>query len=443
MASERLQLQMLARAFLTEELTPEAILERVGKLFGVPCPWLRAPARRFLKAAEGRTLPRERDVVYFLERDPGFWRAWLKHRRRVSFVHWLMEPQPMRPVPAAASWNVPAIESVGELAKWLGVSLSELQWFADLKGFDYRREPSPMSQYSYRVLTKKSGTVRLIEAPKSRLKKIQQQILTQILDRIPPHEAAHGFVRGRSIKTFVAPHVGRRVVLKMDLSNFFPTFRATRIQTLFRTLGYPEPVADLLGGICTSVVPLHVWKNKPVDVSATYWREVRDVYGRPHLPQGAPTSPALANACCYRLDCRLAGLAIAAGANYTRYADDLAFSGDAEFERRVERFAAHVGAILLDEGFAVNFRKTRVLRQGVRQRLAGLVANERVNVQRREFDRLKAILTNCVRHGAETQNREGHPNFRMHLEGRVAFVESVNPEKGKRLRAILERIGSK
>ena len=440
MASERLRLQMLARAVLTGELTPEAIVDRVSELFGGPCRWFRAPARRLVNGFAGRTMPREREVLDFLLRDVGFWRAWLKHRNKLSVAKWLMEPQALRLVPAAAKWNLPEIESVGGLAEWLGVSVGELEWLADLKGFDYRREPSPMSQYSYLVLTKKSGTVRLIEAPKSRLKKIQQQILTQILDRISPHDAAHGFVRGLSIKSFVSPHAGRRVVLKMDLSNFFPTFRAARIQTLFRTLGYPEPVADLLGGICTNAVPLYIWNTRPIDVSAGYWREVRDVYARPHLPQGAPTSPALANACCYRLDCRLAGLARSAGGNYTRYADDLAFSGDEEFERGIERFAAHVGAILLEEGFAVNFRKTRIMGQGARQRLAGLVANKFVNIPRTDFDRLKAILANCVRHGPESQNREGHPQFRLHLEGRIGFVESVNPHKGKRLRKILDQI---
>ena len=80
------------------------------------------------------------------------------------------------------------------------------------------------------------------------------------------------------------------------------------------------------------------------------------------------------------------------------------------------------------------------MRRGVRQRLAGVVANERLNVMRADFDRLKATLTNCVRHGPESQNRDAHPSYRAHLEGRVGFVESINPAKGKRLRAILERI---
>jgi RNA-directed DNA polymerase len=125
---------------------------------------------------------------------------------------------------------------------------------------------------------------------------------------------------------------------------------------------------------------------------------------------------------------------------FAHTADDLAFSGDGRFERSVERFAAHAAAIALEEGFAVHYRKTRIMRQGVRQHLAGVVINERVNVPRVDFDRLKAILTNCVRHDPESQNRERHPAFRLHLEGRVAYVEMINPQKGARLRKILEKI---
>jgi RNA-directed DNA polymerase len=152
------------------------------------------------------------------------------------------------------------------------------------------------------------------------------------------------------------------------------------------------------------------------------------------------TSPALANLCTYRLDCRLSGLAQAAGAEYTRYADDLAFSGGEAFDRCVERFSIHAAAILLEEGFNVNHHKTRIMRQGERQHLAGLVTNQRINVRRSEFDRLKAALTNCVRSGPESQNRDAHPSFRSHLEGSVAFVEMINPARGKRLRVIFDRI---
>jgi len=290
------------------------------------------------------------------------------------------------------------------------------------------------------VLAKEGGSIRLIEAPKTRLKDMQRKILAGILELIPLHDAAHGFRKGRSIKTFAAPHVGWRIVLRMDLQDFFPSLRGGRVQAFFRTAGYPEPVADLLGGICTNAVPRSVWNSLGSGQNVERMAEARALYAWPHLPQGAPPSPALANLCAYRVDCRLSGLAAAVGARYTRYADDLAFSGDGSFERCVERFATRVSAILLEEGFTVHHRKTRIMRQGVRQYLAGVVTNKRINIVRADFDRLKATLTNCVRHGAESQNHEAHPSFRLHLEGRVGFVEMINPAKGARLRRIFEQI---
>jgi hypothetical protein len=355
-------------------------------------------------------------------------------------AEWLNEPQRMQPAGAAARWDVPPIESVGALADWLGLEIGDLLWFADLKGLGYRLKRPQLRHYHYRVLTKPSGNIRLIEAPKNRLKDVQRQILARMLERVPPHPAAQGFLKGRSIKTFVDPHVGQRVVLRMDLQDFFPTFAVARIQTFFRVMGYPEAVADLLGGLCTTATPREVWKDLAGKVDPNIVWEARSLYARPHLAQGAPTSPALANLCAFRLDCRLAGLAKSVGAEYTRYADDLAFSGGEAFEKRVERFSIHIAAIVMDEGFQVNHRKTRVMRQGVRQHLAGLVANQRLNVMRPDFDRLKATLTNCVRKGPSGQNREVHPQFRAHLEGRVTFVEMVNPGKGKRLRDLYERI---
>jgi RNA-directed DNA polymerase len=423
---------VLARSFLAGEPTVEQITARASRTLGREWRWLPPLAQRYLKTIGGRTRPRHRDVIQFFLDDRGFRRAWSKHFHELSVEQWLTEPQQMQPVPAAGTWDVPRIESVGALCDWLWLEPGQLEWFADLKGLCYKNDRPRINHYHYRVLSKRDGNIRLIEAPKPRLKKLQGQILTEILERIPPHPSVHGFIKGRSIRTFAAPHAGQRVVLRMDLSDFFPTFAAARIQTLFRTMGYPEPVADLLGGICTNAAPRDLCRGFPT--------ESRGLYSRPHLPQGAPASPALANLGSYRLDCRLSGLAESAGASYTRYADDLAFSGGEEFEKRVERFSTHVAAILLEEGFTVNHRKTRIMRQGVRQHLAGLVVNQHMNVRRSDFDLLKATLTNCVRLGPDTQNRSDHPSFRAHLEGRVGFVESINPPKGKRLRAILERI---
>lgn len=430
----------LSDALISGEATPELLLHRCSRTLGKSWKWLRPLIQRYLEKFGTNRRPRRRDVVQFLRDDRGFQRAESKYAAELSAHEFRTEPQQMFPGDAIAGLDIPAIEALGDLAKWLGVSVGELRWFADLRALGYKRAGQQLRHYHYRLLTKRGGGIRLIEAPKPRLKDLQQQILRWILDRIPPHPAVHGFVRGRSIKTFVAPHIGQQVVLRMDLQDFFPTFGGVRIQNLFRTLGYPEAVADLLGGICTNATPAGVWTELPENVDPAPANELRRLYSRPHLPQGAPTSPALANIGCYRMDCRLSALAKSADANYTRYADDLAFSGAEGFERGSERFAAHVGAVLREEGFRVAHRKTRIMRQGVRQHLVGLVMNRRINVTRQDFDRLKAILHNCVRLGAHSQNRDTLPHFRAHLEGRVGFVETVNPEKGKRLRSLLERI---
>src|SRR5262249_33083516 len=157
--------------------------------------------------------------------------------------------------------------------------------------------------------------------------------LHELLDHIPPHEAAHGYRRGRSIASYAAPHAGRRIVLRFDLCDFFPAVRRARVHALFRTAAYPTPVARLLTGLCTNVVPADVLHAVP----RTGNRSAPLVYTAAHLAQGAPTSPALATLCAYRLDCRLAALARAADACYTRYADDLAFSGGVELERTARR----------------------------------------------------------------------------------------------------------
>lgn len=245
----------------------------------------------------------------------------------------------------------------------------------------------------------------MIEVPKPRLKALQRRVLHGILDLIPPHAAAHGFRAGRSVTTFIAPHVGRQIVLRLDLRNFFPSIGQARVAAVSRAAGYPKPVAKKLAGLCTNTVATDVCLSAPLAREHERLR-LAEVYGRAHMPQGAPTSPALANLCAFNLDCRLAGLARAADATYTRHADDLLFSGGKALARAAHRFHHHVAAIAWEEGFEINTRKTRWMRQGVRQHAAGVVLNVRPNIARAEFDALKATLHNCVRYGAASQNRD-------------------------------------
>jgi hypothetical protein len=226
----------------------------------------------------------------------------------------------------------------------------------------------------------------------------------------------------------------------MDLRDFFPTIRRGRVRSLFRTAGYSAAVARLLAGLCTNALPRKVWRESPIGKGTPEAWQQELLYSRAHVPQGAPTSPALGNLCARRLDCRLAALAAAVGAQYTRYADDLTFSGGRRFEVRARRFHVYVCRVAWEEGWEVQTRKTRVQRQGVRQRVAGVVVNVRPNITRTEYDRLKALLHNCVRFGAASQNRDGLPDFRAYLLGRIGFVRMLHPDRGRRLLALFERI---
>ena len=417
----------------------EALVARGARAFGRRARWIRPLVRRLLAAFDPGRRPTQESVASFVLEDVGFRRV--SRRKGLALVWTKPEPAVMFPAPGApSSWPVPAIVTPRALAERLALLPSELDWFADCQARGRRAAAGALRHYRYRWQAKRSGSSRLIEAPKPRLKLIQRQLLDEILEPIPPHDAAHGFRAGRSVRSYIDGHVGQSIVLKMDLRDFFPTISAARITALFLTAGYPEPVARLLSGLCTNSVPSDVWADPSCPIHGPeHWR-LRRLYRAPHLPQGAPTSPALANLCAHRLDCRLSALANQAEGRYTRYADDLVFSGGLAFAKSIERFPIHVGAVALEEGFVIQPRKTRVMRQGVRQRVAGVVLNERPNVPRADYDTLKAILHNCVRHGPQSQNREARNDFRAHLAGRIAYVASLNPERGKRLRAVFQRI---
>jgi hypothetical protein len=336
-----------------------------------------------------------------------------------------------------AALALPALPRVGDLAAWLQVPVGALGWFADQWRLGAEAS-SPLQHYHYRWVAKRSGGLRLIEIPKARLRAIQQQVLRQILDLVPPHAAAHGFRRGRSCVTHAALHTGQQLVIRMDLQDFFPSVQQARIHALFEKLGYPQTVAGALARICVNRTPAGALRD-PQASDALSWGQ-RQALKSPHLPQGSPCSPALANLCAYRLDLRLEALAHALGATYSRYADDLVFSGGPGFARAAERFTIQVGAIALEEGFRVHPRKTRLMRKGARQQVTGVVVNRHPNLARDEYDTLKATLTNCVRHGPASQNRAQHADFRAYLAGRIAYVKMLNAQRAIRLQRLADAI---
>jgi hypothetical protein len=330
-------------------------------------------------------------------------------------------------------YDLPRFQNPEELARWLDVPVGLLAWLVHRFEADQRPADESRAHYVYRWIRKRTGGNRLIEAPKPKLKHIQRRIVDQILNRVPPHPAAHGAVVGRSVCSNAAPHAGQRVVVKLDLENFYPNVSLSRVTAIFRSLGYSREAAIWLGRLTTTSLPASLLQQGSSNP------DLRPYLGR-RLPQGAPTSAALANLSAFALDLRLAGLARSFGAQYTRYSDDLTFSGDEQFLRSLAVFLPLAGQIVRSERFIVNRRKRKVIRNNQRQTVTGVVVNSRPNVARRDFDALNAILTNCIRRGPSTQNHARHENFAAHLLGRVAHVRHLNRTRGEKLLALFRQI---
>ncbi|WP_139978526.1 reverse transcriptase family protein [Nocardioides litoris] len=352
--------------------------------------------------------------------------------------------RPLAPTRMLANrWGVPALHDLADLADLLDLDTGELDWFADPKRWARRTSEPRLQHYrvSHRVVA--TGAVRVLEAPKHRLKVLQRRLLDEVLAVVPPHDAARGFRPGGSVRRHAAPHADRSVVVRLDLESFFASVTVGRVFGTWRTVGYPEPVAHALAGLTTTVLPHAAWRAvprpAPEHLLDAHWRLGRRL-AAPHLPQGAPTSPALANLAAYRLDVRLSALARAWGGRYTRYADDLAFSGDRGWGRGTSRLLDAIEEVVVDEGFRVHPRKTAVMPRAGRQVLGGLVVNDRPRVPRAEVDRLRAILHNCRLHGPASQDRDGHPAFAAHLRGRIAWVAQHDPARGERLLAAWESV---
>lgn len=434
----------IAAGYYASNWTPAGFRASMQRATGRLYRWAPALAKR-LVAAHPQP-PAFAALLQFLEQDADLVRvlAKLARSRKAEdrFPVRTIFPVPTDPTPPSPTWaaHLPQWATEHDCAAALGVTLPRLLWLADPTGRNTVQRDERLRTYRSRWVPKRRGGARLLEIPTPLLRRTQRRLLDHLLNHVTPHPAVHGFRPGRSAITNAAEHCGRVVVVRFDLTDFFPSVPAPRVYQLFRTLGYPDAVVRLLGGLCTTRLPRAGWDARPNPAldGSDYpaWARLN----ARHLPQGAPTSPALANLVAFRLDRRLAGLAAACGATYTRYADDLTFSGGEELRRSAMRLARRVALVAAEEGFGVNRGKTRVLGRGGRQTVTGVVVNVRPNVPRPDFDLLKAILTNCVRHGPAAQNRANVPDFRAHLAGRVSHVAAVNPVRGRALWALFDRI---
>ncbi len=321
-----------------------------------------------------------------------------------------------------ATAGLPVLHTPGELAAVLGLTVPKLRWLC------YHTEVATRIHYVQFEVPKKSGGTRTLSAPHVMMDAAQYWILVNILEKLPVEKAAHGFVAGRSTLTNAQPHAKKAVLVNLDLEGFFPSIRFARVRHLFRLLGYSGAVATLLALLCTECP-----RKRVVYDGQTYFVAT----GPRGLPQGACTSPALSNQIARKLDRRLSGLCAKLGLDYTRYADDLTFSGGADLNEKVAYLLARVRHIVEAEGFAVNPKKTRVKRPNARQTVTGLVVNDNPGVPRDVVRRLRAILHRAKTEGLAAQNRDREPNFRAWVEGMIAYISMSRPALGDQLRRAL------
>jgi retron-type reverse transcriptase len=292
-----------------------------------------------------------------------------------------------------AEHGVPPIFSTAHLARRLRMS----------RGALFRIAAQATNYYRELRMPKPAGGERVIHAPFGRLLELQRSIAQEVLGQASMHPAAHAFVRRRSIVTNVRPHEGHRVVMRIDLEDFFPSITTAAVRRAIEKLGYPYSVASALARLCT-------------------------LEGR--LPQGAPTSPALSNLVGLRLDRRFAALSVRLGFVYTRYADDLVLSSD---DPRLPSLLPFFREVIGSEGFRVNERKTRVMRPGNAQTVTGLVANVHTALPRERRRKLRAILHRLRTRGPAAvrlrSRRGGTADPLQVLEGHLAFARMVDAVK--------------
>ena len=233
---------------------------------------------------------------------------------------------------------------------------------------------------------------------------------------MPVHPACHAFTRGRSLLTNTEPHRGARLIVKCDLRDFFPTISERRVVGLLDYYGYDASVAHLIARLTT-------YRRVDADGNMT----IPGV-----LPQGAPTSPAIANLICRQLDARLTGLAKKCGGRYTRYADDLTFSFDRDPPAGIGRLFWWIDQICAQEGFAERPDKRRVLRPHQRQLVTGLVVNQGQRVPRVARRRFRALLHHIEQRGVD-ENGRPKAELRAYVLGFASWLAMCDSQRDARL----------
>lgn len=292
----------------------------------------------------------------------------------------------------------------------------------DVKHFALLIGVNPKEIYSYYLfpeelyktikIPKKKGGLREITAPSENLKYIQRWILDNILYRASVDNNVNGFIKNKSIVDNAKEHVGKECVMNLDIKDFFPSITYIQIYNLFIKFGYTRHLSMVFTGLCT-------YKNI--------------------LPQGAPTSPFISNLICKRLDSRLDHLAKKVDATYSRYADDITFSGN----KNITKYLSLIKRVITDEKFKVNEKKVRVQFKYHQQMVTGIVVNEKLSVPTKTKKYIRQQIYFSKKFGVKDNLRKQNinkTNYREHLYGLAYFIKMVESDYGNELLRDLSEI---
>lgn len=288
----------------------------------------------------------------------------------------------------------------------------------------------------YRVFNLKKrgpGTgYRQIAIPDNQLACVQRWIHDEILTKGGVHHASTAFSRGCDPLKNATVHSGARWLVKMDITDFFEAVSERQVYRVFRSFGYRPLMAYHFARLCTRLA------ERSRKYTKRRWHTGPTRIG--HLPQGAPTSPLLANLVCSDLDAQLASLAGNYGCTYTRYADDIVFSTHEFCRERASRLIAEASRALGDRGFTRNRRKTHVCPPGARKIVTGLLVDHESPRLNREFrEQILLHLYHVKRWGlADHCMRRGFRSlvgFRAHLHGLITYAEHIESGFGAKCRA--------
>jgi len=263
--------------------------------------------------------------------------------------------------------------------------------------------------YKTYEIPKKSGKKRTICQPSKKLKGLQSWILVNILNKIQVSSSCKGFRKGSSTYDNALPHKGANTVLNMDLKDFFPTVNSTQVYNTFKTIGYNKLVATIFTNICTY---------------------------NDSLPQGSPCSPMLANLSAWTLDLRIQGYVGKRGINYTRYADDLSFSG--LNPSKVVKIIPMINEIVTDENFKINKDKTRITGSARAKIVTGLVINdESIGIGKQKYKYLRAKI-----HHLTLPKEQENLTLLNHVNGWLSYLNSVDKARLKKAKKYINELSN-